>query len=343
MTEFVRADEQSSAASGATTSESVSSRPTSRRKPVNRSQQSLHRPSRERYSTRTVEFDSEGKTCVGTLYLPERPEKPPVVVMAPGLGLWRSFGLPAVAERFAEAGYAAFCFDFRHLGDSEGEPRGIVSPSKQIADYEAAIEAMRTADDVDSNRLVLWGHSLSGGHVISVAAENFQVAGLIAICPFVDGRSQITGMLRQPKQLLKSVGLGLRDALGYRLGLGTEVRIVDEEDGMGVVTAPGAKRAIFDLVDRHAEWRNRVPARLFLSLPRYRPITQVEEIRCPALVIGGRDDQVISVDGPAAAADGIADSTYLELPVDHLSSFSDDFEAVVGHQLTFLRTVVGHR
>jgi pimeloyl-ACP methyl ester carboxylesterase len=342
MNEFVRLGDETPRSTGTAVAR-VSSRPSSRRKPVNRSQQSLRRPSRERYSTRTIEFESDDETCVGTLYLPERPETPPVVVMAPGLGLWRSFGLPAVAERFAEAGYAAFCFDFRHLGDSGGQPRGVVSPQKQIADYEAAIEAMQTADDVDSNRLVLWGHSLSGGHVLSVAAENFRVAGLIAVCPFVDGRSHAMGMLRQPKQLLKSVGVGLRDALGCRLGLGTEIRIVDEEDGVGVVTAPGAKRATFDLVDRNAEWRNRVPARVFLSLPRYRPITQVEEIRCPALVIGGRDDQVVPVDGPAAAADGIADSTYLELPVDHLSSFSDDFEAVVGHQLTFLRTTVGHR
>ena len=341
MTEFVRADE------GASTTEtdprSVSSRPHSRRKPVNRSQQSLRRPSREEYSTRRVEFDSDGELCRGTLYLPDRPEHPPVVVMAPGLGFWQSFGLPAVAERFAEAGYAAFTFDYRHHGDSDGEPRRLVSPAKQVDDYEAAIEAMRAEDDVDSNRLVVWGHSLSGGHALSVAAENFRVAGVIASCPFVDGRSQTMAMLRDPKRLLKSLAAGLRDGLGHRLGLGTEVRIVDNEDGFGVVMAPGAKRAAFDLVDRRADWDNRIPARIFLSLPRYRPIAEVDEIRCPALLIGGRDDQVVPASGAETAADGIAEATYLEAPVDHFSVFSDDFETVVGHQLTFLRTVVGHR
>ncbi|WP_253737245.1 alpha/beta hydrolase [Halohasta salina] len=341
MTEFVRVDE--GASTGETDSRHVSSRPSSRRNPVNRSQRTLRRPSREAYSTRTVEFDSGGESCSGTLYLPDRPEQPPVVVMAPGLGFWQSFGLPAVAERFAEAGYAAFTFDYRHHGDSDGEPRGLVSPAKQVDDYEAAIDAMRADNAVDSNRLVVWGHSLSGGHALSVAAENFRVAGVIATCPFVDGRAQTLGMLREPKRLLKSLTSGLRDALGYRFGLGSEARIVDEEDGFGVVTAPGAKRAAFDLVDRHADWANRVPARIFLSLPRYRPITEVEEIRCPALVIGGRDDGVVPADGAAAAADGIAEATYLELPVDHFSVFSDDFETVVGHQLTFLRTVVGHR
>ncbi|ATW87299.1 alpha-beta hydrolase superfamily lysophospholipase [Halohasta litchfieldiae] len=340
MTEFVRADQERSAASEP---RQVSSRPSSRRKPQNRSQQSLRRPSREAYSTRTIEFDSDGETCVGTLYLPDRPESPPVIVMAPGLGFWRTFALPAVAERFAESGYAAFTFDFRHHGDSEGEPRGLVSPPKQIADYEAAIEAMGREEDVDSNRLVVWGHSLSGGHVLSVAAENFRVAGVIATNPFVDGRSQTLGRIRQPKRLLKSLVAGLRDAIGHRLGFGTDVRIVDDEDGFAVITAPGAKRAVFDLVDRHADWQNRVPARILLALPRYRPITGVEEIRCPTLVIGGRDDQVIPAEEAESAADKIADSTYLELPVDHMSVFGEDFETIVGHQLAFLRTVVGHR
>ena len=314
-----------------------------RRTPVNRSQQSLRRPSREAYSTRTVEFDSDGEICRGQLYLPDRPAHPPVVVMAPGLGFWQSFGLPAVAERFAEAGYAAFTFDYRHHGDSDGEPRGLVSPAMQVDDYEAAIDAMRDEDDVDSNRLVVWGHSLAGGHALSVAAENFRVAGVIATCPFVDGRAQTLGMIQEPKRLLKSLASGLRDALGSRFGFGTEVRIVDDPDGFGVVTAPGAKRAAFDLVDRHADWTNRVPARLLVSLPRYRPITAVQEIRCPALLIGGRDDQVVPAEGAADAAAGIAEATYIELPVDHFSVFGDDFETVVGHQLTFLRTVVGHR
>jgi len=321
----------------------VSSKPRSQRKPTNRSQQSIRRPTREAYSKRTIEFDSDGDTCVGDLYLPDRPENPPVVVMAPGLGAWRTFGLPAVAERFAEAGYAAFLFDFRHLGDSEGEPRGLVSPSTQIADYEAAIDAMRETDDVDSNRLVVWGHSLSGGHALSVAAANFRVAGVIATNPFVDGRPYLKAGIKDPKRSIKQLVAGLRDTLGHRVGFGTNVRIVDDEDGFGVITAPGAKRALFDLVDRHADWENSVPARLLVSLPRYRPITTVGEIRCPTLVVGGRDDQITPADSAAAAADKIADSTYLELPIDHLSAFSDDFETVVDHQLAFLRSTVGHR
>ena len=325
--------------SAAATSEAASGI-TPRRTPKNHSQQSLRRPSREAYSTRTITFDSNGEQCVGTLYLPPGPTVPPVVVMAPGLGMWRSFGLPALAERFAEAGYAVLLFDFRHHGDSGGEPRGLADPEKQIADYEAAISHLRDTDAVDSTEIVLWGYSFSGGHVLSVAAADSRVAGVIATAPFVDGRRELRRSIRQPTQLLRATVAGLRDALGSKLGRGHDVRLVDDPEGFAVITEPGAKRGVLDIIDRESDWENRLPARVFLSLTSYRPITSVESIRCPALIIGGQDDQVVPAADPAAAADRIPEATYRELPADHLSLLGEQFETLVDHQLTFLRSVV---
>lgn len=48
--------------------------------------------------------------------------------MAHGFGLLRQFKLPAVAERFAERGLAVLVFDYRSLGESDGEPRNVVLP-----------------------------------------------------------------------------------------------------------------------------------------------------------------------------------------------------------------------
>ena len=308
-----------------------------------RAQQSVRRPPREAYSTRRITFESGGETCVGTLYLPDRPDSPPVVVMAPGLGMWRSFLLPAIAERFAEAGVAALTFDFRHHGDSDGEPRGLADPDKQIADYEAAIEAMIDTEAVDSNRLVLWGYSFSGGHVLSVAAGRFDIAGVIATAPFVDGRRELTRSIKRPGRFVRSTVAGLRDALGSKVGRDHPVRLVDDPDGFGVITVPGAKRAVLDAVARDSAWDNRLPARIFLAISTYRPITSVDEIRCPTLVIGGRDDEVAPAAWAADAADRIPESTFIELPADHMSVFDAAFERVVGRQLTFLRSIIGER
>jgi pimeloyl-ACP methyl ester carboxylesterase len=308
-----------------------------------RAQQSVRRPAREAYATRRIAFESGGETCVGTLYLPGRSDTPPVVVMAPGLGMWRSFLLPAIAERFAEAGVAAFSFDFRHHGDSDGNPRGLAAPDKQIADYEAAIETMAHTEAVDSDRLVLWGYSFSGGHVLSVAAGRCDIAGVIATAPFVDGRRELTRSIQQPGRFVRSTLAGLRDALGSMVGRDYPVRLVDDPDGFGVIPVPGAKRAVLDAVARDSAWDNRLPARIFLAISAYRPITSVNEIRCPTLVIGGRDDTVAPAAWAADAADRIPESTFIELPTDHLSVFDTDFERVVDRQLRFLRSVTGEQ
>ena len=260
--------------------------------------------------------------------------------MAPGLGVERTAGLPAVAERFAERGYAAFNFDFRHFGESDGEPRHLVSPSKQIADYSAAIDRLRDIAAVDSDQTILWGYSLSGGHVLSVAAERFRLAGVISIAPFVDGRGLLRQGIREPKTLLRSVAAGCRDAVGRRVGGGYDVPLVADPGKFGVITAPGAKRALFDIIDRESEWQNRLPASVLLGLPRYRPITNVSDISCPTLIVGARNDQIVPVSGPKAAAEQIPSATYLELPADHMSVLSTDFERVISHQLSFLHTEV---
>ena len=85
-------------------------------------------------------FSSAGLKCAGTLYLPEPAEvKPAVVILAQGFCAEKSFRLPAFAERFREAGFAAYLFDYRCFGDSEGEPRHWVSPARHLADWRAAL------------------------------------------------------------------------------------------------------------------------------------------------------------------------------------------------------------
>ena len=85
-----------------------------------------------------LEFQSDGTTCRGVLYTPDAGSKGlPCVVMAHGFGLTHASGLAPFKKAFCNAGYAVFAFDYRHFGDSDGEPRGLVSPTKQVDDYVA--------------------------------------------------------------------------------------------------------------------------------------------------------------------------------------------------------------
>ena len=309
-----------------------------RRNPVNRAQRRLSRPPRERFATRALAFDVGGDTCRGTLYLPGGDDDdPPVIVMAPGLGAERSFGYPAIAERFADAGYAAFLFDYREFGASDGDSQA-VDPAAQRDDYAAAIDRVGRVDAVGGD-LVLWGASLAAAHVLTLAADRRDVDAVIGAVPMLDGRA--IARRRGAKYLARSGAAGLRDLLGHRFGRGRTVPIVGGTDELAAITEPGAKRKYLDLVDRESTWRNETPARSLLRVANYRPVGRIDEIRAPALLLAGTDDAIVDSETVADAGESLSRGTVVTMPADHFSPLGEDFEPAVGHQLSFLRDVFG--
>ncbi|SMO47168.1 Lysophospholipase, alpha-beta hydrolase superfamily [Halorubrum cibi] len=301
---------------------------------MNRAQRRLARPPRERFSTRGLAFDVGGETCRGTLYLPSgEDDDPPAIVMGPGLGAERSFGYPAIAERFADAGYAAFSFDYRGFGDSEGDSQ-LVHSGRQRADYAGALERLDRVDALGRDR-VLWGASLSAGHVLTLAAERRDVDAAIAVTPLLDARS--TAVDRGGKYLARAGLAGLRDLLGHRVGRGRSVPIVGETAELAAITEPGTKRGYLDLVDRESAWRNETPARSLLRLVNYRPGERLAEIHAPTLLLAGTDDSIVPIESVRDAAEDLRRGTVVSMPADHFSPFGADFEPAVGHQLSFLR------
>jgi len=305
-----------------------------RRDPVNRAQRRLDRPPRERFATRELAFDADGDTCRGTLYLPGGDdEDSPVVVMAPGLGAERSFGYPAVAGRFADAGYAAFLFDYREFGASDGDSQ-VVDPAGQRADYAAAIDRVQRVDAI-GRELVLWGASLSAAHVLTLAAERRDVDAVIGAVPMLDGRA--IARRRGVKYLARSGVAGVRDLLGHRVGRGRTVPIVGTTEELAAITEPGTKRKYLDLVDRESTWRNETPARSLLRVASYRPVEQLDEIRAPTLLLAGTHDAIVDSEAVVDAGETLSRGTVVTMPADHFSPFGEDFEPAVGHQLSFLR------
>ena len=155
--------------------------------------------------TRSVErFDSAGVSCVADVYRPReaRAQHVPVIVMAQGFGGVRRLCLPSYAERFAAAGYVVALFDYRFFGDSEGSPRELLDIAAQLEDWRAAVSWARTLDGVDPERVVGWGTSFAGGHVLTLAGTGTDFTAVIAQVPHVSGfaAARATG-LRQSLRL----------------------------------------------------------------------------------------------------------------------------------------------
>jgi pimeloyl-ACP methyl ester carboxylesterase len=74
-------------------------------------------------------------------------------------------------------------FDYRHFGDSDGEPRQLLSAQRQLQDYAAALNFIRNAPGVDPDRVALWVSSLAGGHVVEAAVQDGHVAAVVSQAP----------------------------------------------------------------------------------------------------------------------------------------------------------------
>ena len=144
-----------------------------------------------------IEFSADGVTLRGWLYTPDEATGPaPAVVMAHGFSAVKEMYLDRFAEAFAAAGLAAVVFDNRNFGASDGEPRQEIDPWAQVRDYRTAITYAGTRDEIDSDRIGIWGSSYSGGHVLVVGAIDRRVKCVVAQVPLISGHANFRRLVR---------------------------------------------------------------------------------------------------------------------------------------------------
>jgi alpha/beta superfamily hydrolase len=277
-----------------------------------------------------VSFASAGQRCDGWLWRPASSDPLPCLVMAHGLGGIRSAVLPQIAQRFAAAGIAALVFDYRHLGTSEGEPRGLIDIGKQRQDYRAAIAYARQLPGIDPRRIAAWGTSFSGGHVLTVAADDARLAAAVIQNPFVDGRAVVTATLRSAGRARTALlaWQGLRDETRRLLGRPPHrMTTPDAAPGYGSILPPDP-----------VGFEPAIPARLVLRLGADRPALRAPWVGCPLLVCVC-DQDVLAPPRPAVRVARQAPRGELRrYPIGHFDLFGGQWlEEVVGDQLAFLR------
>ncbi len=283
------------------------------------------------------DFQSKGTRCSGKLYLPEVTEKPPVVIMAHGFAAEKTFGLEAFAERFLQRGIAAYLFDYRNFGASDGEPRNLVHPFRHNQDWEAAIAHVRGLKEVDGKRIALWGSSFSGGHVIVQASRDRGVAAIVSQVPFVDGLATATylGM----RFAIRATWEGLRDMLTIPTRKAPHyVPVVASPDTFAMMNKPDCEDGYLALVPEGSAWKNECPARAALLATFYRPIAHADRVTCPALIIRAEKDTLIPPSAVKRTAERMEKATMISLPVGHFQVYSGEpFEEVVRLEADFLQ------
>lgn len=130
-----------------------------------------------------IVFSCKGDRLIGVLHRPNHPQKTGVVVVtgAPQyrIGSHRQYVL--LARYLAEAGFPVLRFDYRGMGDSEGEFIGFEGIDDDI---HAAIDCI--FEKVSGlQRTVLWGLCDGASAAAIYACQDARIAGLVLINPWV--------------------------------------------------------------------------------------------------------------------------------------------------------------
>jgi uncharacterized protein len=293
-----------------------------------------------------VSFDSGGVRCAavhlrgeGDAFAGEDGRRP-CVVLAHGFGGTVDSGLMPFAERLAAAGVDALAFDYRHFGMSDGQPRQLLSINGQLEDYAAAIAFARSLEGVDPDRIVLWGSSYSGGHVVAVAVADGRVAAVIAEVPAMDGVATLLNLVRYAGvgQIARLVLAGVRDLVDSLRGRAPVlVALVGAPGRVAFMTSPDAEPGYRTIAG--PSWRNEVAARIVLGAGSYRPGLKADRLPCPILVQIADRDAVAPVKAAQDAAwRATGRSEVRTYPIGHFDIYvGAPFERAVGDQLHFLR------
>ena len=286
-----------------------------------------------------ISFESSGQSCRGWLFLPSTAtyRKPPVIVMAHGLGAIKEMGLQAYVQRFVAEGYACLVFDYRHFGTSDGEPRQLLDISKQLADWQAAIDFARDLPAVDGSRMALWGSSFGGGHVLVAGTRNPQVAAVIAQCPFTDGVASALAM--DVKSSMQLSALAIADALGALAGRQPiYVPLAAAPGELAMMNTPDAKSGYLGLVPKGQAFRNEVAARVVLDIFRHTPGRIARASTVPNLLCVCAADSVAPAKASLKHAAKIPKGEVKRYQLGHFDIYAGKgFEAVIADQLEFIK------
>ncbi len=288
-------------------------------------------------------FTVDGVSLSGWLYLPKNKAKPvPCIVLNSGFCGTKDILLGKYALRYVKAGFAAFSFDYRHFGSSQGEPRQHYSVLKQLEDIKAAVKYTRTRSEVDPEKIFLWGTSSSGNYGIIIAAEDKRIAGVIGQSPSLDPEADGKWIVERDGigWLLKLLVHAQKDKGRSRLGLSPHtISAVGKPGTTAMHIAPGFYEGYEKIFRDSKTFKNEVCARIMFESHGPDLFEAAEKVRCPVLFHICENDVNIAP-GSHKKIEKILDTKVkiVTYPVGHFGIYSGEiFEKSINDQIAFLK------
>lgn len=278
---------------------------------------------------RDVEFQANGVTLRGWIYTPDSGTGPfPGVVLAHGFSGVKEQGLDGYAEAIASKGIVTMAYDHRCLGSSDGQPRQDIDPIAQIRDFRQAITFLQQQDEVDADRMGIWGTSYTGAQVLMIAGVDWRVKAVVAQVPLISGYRNMMRLM--PNDALP----GFYDALAaerVHLINGGEPNVMQmcSDDPTAPVAFPGSTTYEYLTTKLVAEnWKNEVTVRSLDYCLEFDVRPYLERIGpASTLMIVAEQDTTTPTDEALAAFNQITGPKELKIiPGHHYRSYVEEFE-----------------
>jgi exosortase A-associated hydrolase 1 len=135
------------------------------------------------YEEHPLRFQCQDSSLFGIISMPQHADKRGILIIVGGpqyrAGSHRQFTL--LARQFASSGIPTMRFDYRGMGDSEGDQREFTSVEDDI---RAAVDCF-FREMPDLNEVVLWGLCDAASAAVFYAPKDDRVTGLILLNPWV--------------------------------------------------------------------------------------------------------------------------------------------------------------
>ncbi len=252
----------------------------------------------DRYTS--ITFTSHGTTLRGRMYLPDRCPAP-LVVMAHGFSATIPMVLDRYAETFQDAGVAALAFDQPGHGSSDGEPRGEINPWVSARAYVSALTWASSHEDVDPDRIALWGDSMSCRVALVVTAVDDRVRALVCQVPAMgrELRPQQPGSYEAIAALVREGEVRGDRSRWVRLP-------VVSPDQVGTPSALEPLTAFRWFIEYGARygtgWKNRVVLTTTDHMLAFDPAACAPRVRVPTLFVMSPDDEMPGANSQVARA-----------------------------------------
>lgn len=287
-----------------------------------------------------VKFFSAGDPVAGILRLPEGDGPHPAVVQGPGwLGLKDAKLYHPYHQAFTEAGIAVLIFDYRGFGDSGG-PRGTLSPSMQLEDLINAVTYLQTRDDIDDDRIGVFGSGgTGGGNAVLLSAADQRIRCAVSQVPVADGEDWLRRMRREYEwyEFLDRLDVDRRARVTTGKG-----KTVHPREEIMVPTPERAKAAVKKDVDDKIP--TSVPLAAAEEIISYKPLESAHRAR-NLLVVGVEDDAVTPTDHAVALYEAATEPKQLIIQrhTDHYSAYGQYGGVVIPQMVRWLETHLAKR